>query len=317
MKLQTLFLILILLFASLFIKVDSGRYKKSSAIANIRIEDSLVSETAQAGSLVVVNQPLIEKSIDFPEIKCNAQINAKGAVLKYINQPGQSGDNGNIFELNIQKRWPIASLTKLMSSVIAIEKIGINNSINISQKAVDTEGMSGEFIIGETFRAIDLIKAMLMVSSNDAAMALAEKISEKEFVRLMVQKAKELKMAETNFSEPTGLSYLNQSTSEDLIKLVNYIYFYHPEIFEMSAVKERKIYNLDSTAFKKLTNINQFAGEKHLNFEFLGGKTGYISDETGRNLISVFKNSDKIILTVVLGAENAFNETKKMLECVK
>ena len=66
----------------------------------------------------------------------------------------------------------------------------------------------------------------------------------------MNKKAKELKMAETNFSEPTGLSYLNQSTSADLVKLANYIYFYHPEIFEMSAIKERKIFNLNSTTSK-------------------------------------------------------------------
>lgn len=316
MKLQTLFLILILLFVSLFINVDAGKYKKSSAIANIRIDDL---PDRQAGlkenidSSIAVNQPLTEISSDFPKIKCNAQINAKGGLLKYISPSAQASENENIFELNIQKRWPIASLTKLISSIIAIEEIGINSSADISQKAIDTEGMSGEFIAGETFRVNDLIKAMLMVSSNDAAMALAEKIGEKKFIELMNKKIKELKMAETNFSEPTGLSYLNQSTPESLVKLANYIYFYHPEIFEISAVKERKIFNLNSTAFKKLVNIDQLAGEK----DFLGGKTGYISDETGRNLIAIFRKNDKIVLTIILGAENAFEETKKMLECVE
>ncbi|MEK7634710.1 MAG: serine hydrolase [Patescibacteria group bacterium] len=309
MKFQTLFLILILLFASLFINVDIGKYQKSSAIANIRIDDL----KDNIDSSIAVNQPLTEISSDFPKIKCDAQINARGGLLKYINPPGQASENENIFELNIQKRWPIASLTKLMSSIISIEEIGINNAVDISQKAIDMEGMSGEFITGEIFRTNDLIKAMLMVSSNDATMALAEKIGEKKFVELMNKKAKELKMAETNFSEPTGLSYLNQSTSADLVKLANYIYFYHPEIFEMSAIKERKIFNLNSTTSKKLININQFTGENN----FLGGKTGYISDETGRNLVAIFKKNDKIILTIILGAENAFEETKKMLECVK
>lgn len=309
MKFQTLFLILILLFASLFINVDIGKYQKSSAIANIRIDDL----KDNIDSSIAVNQPLTEISSDFPKIKCDAQINARGGLLKYINPPGQASENENIFELNIQKRWPIASLTKLMSSIISIEEIGINNAVDISQKAIDMEGMSGEFITGEIFRTNDLIKAMLMVSSNDATMALAEKIGEKKFVELMNKKAKELKMAETNFSEPTGLSYLDQSTSADLVKLANYIYFYHPEIFEMSAIKERKIFNLNSTTSKKLININQFTGENN----FLGGKTGYISDETGRNLVAIFKKNDKIILTIILGAENAFEETKKMLECVK
>lgn len=313
MKLQTLFLILILSFLSIFINVDTGKHQKSSAIANIRIDDL----RENIDSSIAVNQPLTGISSDFPKIKCNAQINARGGLLKYINPSARIGENENIFELNAQKRWPIASLTKLMSSIIAIEEIGINNAIDISQKAIDTEGMSGEFIARETFRASDLIKAMLMVSSNDATMALAEKNGEKKFIESMNKKAEELKMAETNFSEPTGLSYLNQSTPESLVKLANYIYFYHPEIFEMSAVKERKIFNLNSTTFKKLININQFAGENDFEIQFLGGKTGYISDETGRNLVAIFKKNDKIILTIILGAENAFEETKKMLECVK
>src|SRR3989344_7001705 len=123
MKLQTLFLILILLFVSLFINVDIGKHQKSSAIANIRIEDSLVQQEVfkeNIDSSIAVNQPLTEISSDFPKTKCNAQINAKGALLKYINSSVQTIENENIFELNIQKRWPIASLTKLMSSIITI-----------------------------------------------------------------------------------------------------------------------------------------------------------------------------------------------------
>lgn len=302
MKFQILFLILILLLVSLFINV--GNYKKSSAIENIRISDN---PEENIDSSIVINQPLKEISNDFPKISCDEQINARGGLLKYINE------GKNIFELNIQKRWPIASLTKLMASTIAIEEIGVNKSVQISQKAVDTEGLAGEFMAGEIFRVNDLIKAMLMVSSNDAAIALAEQVGEKRFVDLMNKKAKDLKMDDTNFAEPTGLSYLNQSTPESLAKLAVYIYFYYPEIFEMSSVKERKIFNVDSTAFKKLVNIDQFAGEK----DFLGGKTGYISDETGRNLISLFRKNDKIILSIIFGAENAFEETKKMLKCVK
>ena len=161
-----------------FINVDIGKYQKSSAIANIRIDDL----KDNIDSSIAVNQPLTEISSDFPKIKCDAQINARGGLLKYINPPGQASENENIFELNIQKRWPIASLTKLMSSIISIEEIGINNAVDISQKAIDMEGMSGEFITGEIFRTNDLIKAMLMVSSNDATMALAEKIGEKNLL---------------------------------------------------------------------------------------------------------------------------------------
>ena len=105
MKFQTLFLILILLFAS-FLSMSILEISKSSAIANIRIDDL----KDNIDSSIAVNQPLTEISSDFPKIKCDAQINARGGLLKYINPPGQASENENIFELNIQKRWPIASL---------------------------------------------------------------------------------------------------------------------------------------------------------------------------------------------------------------
>ena len=101
MKLQTLFLILILLFVSLFINVDIGKHQKSSAIANIRIDDLSVQQAdlkENIDSSIAVNQPLTEISSDFPKTKCNAQINAKGALLKYINSSVQTIENENIFE---------------------------------------------------------------------------------------------------------------------------------------------------------------------------------------------------------------------------
>ena len=101
MKLQTLFLILILLFVSLFINIDIGKHQKSSAIANIRIDDLPVRQAGleeNIDSSILINQPLTDISSDFPKIKCNAQINARDALLKYINPPGQTGENENIFE---------------------------------------------------------------------------------------------------------------------------------------------------------------------------------------------------------------------------
>lgn len=237
--------------------------------------------------------------------QCSLKVEAKSALIKYLNQ------NNNIFELNPNKRWSIASISKLMAAVIAFEQIGGNKEIKIDEKAVATEGTSGDFQEGEIFTSIDLIKAMLLVSSNDAAAALARTIGEENFVKLMNKKAGELKMGDTIFLNPSGLSFLNQSTANDLTKLAGYIYNNHQEILGITEQKEIAINELGFKKTRKLVNINQFAGRP----DFLGGKTGYL-DESGRNLISLFNINNQPLLTIVLGAEDAHKETEKMLTCI-
>ena len=236
--------------------------------------------------------------------KKETSLKSRTALIKYIDY------NFNLFAFNSQKRWPIASVSKLMTSVITLEKIGDEKEITISAAAVSTEGTTGGFKAGEIFKAEDLIKAMMVVSSNDAAVALAENYGKENFAGMMNQKAKELGMNDTYYEESTGLSFLNQSTADDLTKLAAYIYNNHPQILEVSRQKQVEITELKSKKSRKLLNINRFAGSP----DFIGGKTGYI-DESGRNLVAFFSKDNQIILTVVLGAENAFDETKKMLNC--
>ncbi len=249
----------------------------------------------------------IEK-VEFDGQSCDLSGNhfsGKAALLKYLNY------NIAAFELNSQKRWPIASLTKLMTGVIAAEKIGFDEKITISEKAAKTEGTTGDFKTGEIFSSGDLIKAMMTVSSNDAAVALAEFFGENEFVNEMQKKASELMMRQTTFVEPTGLSFVNQSTASDLEKLIIYIYYNHPEILAISKERETEIKELKTAQRRKLININKFSGRN----DFVGGKTGY-TEEAGRNLIAFFEINEQMILSVVLGAVDSFEETNKLLKCL-
>lgn len=238
------------------------------------------------------------------DLEKEAALKSRTALIKYLDY------NFNLFDFNSQKRWPIASVSKLMTAAIALEKFGNEKEITISASAVATEGITGGFKAGEVFKVEDLVKAMMVVSSNDAAIALFEEGGKENFSVLMNQKAKELGMNDTYYEEASGLSFLNQSTAGDLVKLASYIYNNHPQILEISRQKEISITELKSKKSRKLSNINRFAGQPN----FIGGKTGYI-DESGRNLVAFFNKGGKTVLTVVLGAENAFDETKKMLEC--
>ena len=268
------------------------------------------TEKENPGSAEIRNNP--DFNLNSSSFQCNSttsiSFKAEAVLAKKINIAVPNEVNGNIFEFNVKKRWPIASLTKLMTSAIVLEKIGLNERVIMSEKAVNSEGETGDFKKGEIFTASDLIKAMLTVSSNDAAAAVAE--SSARFVDQMQQKAAELKMYQTTFFEPTGLSFINQSTAFDLVKLTDYVYQNHPELIEISGQKETEIVELKSGKPRKLININEFAGSPG----FIGGKTGYI-EEAGRNLVAIFDANGGKILIVVLGADNAYEEAKKLLKC--
>lgn len=250
------------------------------------------------------------------------------------------GGYGPYLEKNIDKRWPLASLTKLMTSVVALENLPADQKIMVSERAVAAPGQAGNFAAGETFTAVDLLKALIVASSNDAAFALADfypvrskprhdvgaaavppeaggrtsngVYGYEKFVDLMQIKAADLGMRQTTFFDPAGLSVLNQSTASDFHKLVNYILKNHAFIFRTSRETSTSIRELESGAVRILPNINQFAGEP----SFLGGKTGYTDDANG-NLISIFRHQDREFLIMVFGTSDRFGETEKLYEWLK
>lgn len=206
-------------------------------------------------------------------------------------------------------RWPLASLTKLMTAVVALEDIGADKTIVVGKNAI--EPAAADFIPGEEFSAADLVKAMMMTSSNAAAAALADSLPEGEFVRKMNAKAAEIGLSETSFFEPTGLSVLNQSTAEDVIKLAGYINDKHPVIFEASRRTKGTILERKTGRSRSIANINSFAGRS----DFLGGKTGYTEEAKG-NLLSLFRTAGGTAFFVVFGTADRFAETEKLLNQV-
>ena len=202
-------------------------------------------------------------------------------------------------EKNPYRYWPIASLTKLMTAVIASEKIGFEKTVILDEASIATEGIAGGWQINDRATIKELLGTMMVVSSNDAAMAIANYYGYENFLNEMREKAKILGMNDTVFSDPTGLSLINQSTLSDFRILVNYIFINHPDIFQLSRLPEIIV------SGRSLKNINQFVGREN----WLGGKTGFI-DESGGNLVSIFEFRSRPILIIVFGAEDRFKETE-------
>ncbi len=260
---QPFIFVLVILFSLMLTQPKKDNFQKNNTIDQNILSSSLIINTAPA------QEPILELPFNFK---------GQSALARELN--GET----IFYELNPQQRWPIASLTKLMTGVIALEKIEKNNQIE------------------------NLIKAMMLISDNDAADQLANIFGNENFIEAMNQKANELGMYQTSFFDPSGLSFLNQSTTNDLYKLVRYISIYRPQILQWSRERELNINGL------KYVNINKFVERS----DFLGGKTGW-TDEASGNLISVFSSPQKPILIIALGTANKierFEQTKNLLEWI-
>ncbi|MBI4159847.1 D-alanyl-D-alanine carboxypeptidase [Candidatus Wolfebacteria bacterium] len=222
---------------------------------------------------------------------------------------------------NTNDRWPIASLTKVMSSVIAAETMSPDARVTITEKAGKIEGSAGDLEQGDVFSLRDMIQAMIVASSNRAAQAVAEAESENDFVDRMQIKAHELGMEDTAFVEPTGLSFLNQSTARDLSALFIYTNRVHPDLLPLSRQKEISIRELTTNIIRILPSVNRFAGKPN----FIGGKTGY-TDLARRNFVGFFEVhprtltgvgvNGETLLSIVLGSPDAFAATNQLIDCL-
>lgn len=264
------------------------------------LAQTLPRATAVAAAAAPPDAFLRTSAVAVPELHVRA---ALAADL----QTGQE-----LFALNPYQRWPIASLTKLMTAVVAKTEIGPEKPVLVSKAAIAADGPAGGFGTGEKYLVRDLIRATIAVSSNDAAEALAEHYGRGGFVAKMNEIAQGLDMIQTNFADPTGISSLDQSSPEDLKKLAAFLYKDHPDILAIARSKETTIQELSSGAVRTLVSINAFSGRA----EFLGGKTGY-TDEAGGNLVSIFSYLHRPVVIIVLGTGDRFGETEKLFEWVK
>lgn len=212
-----------------------------------------------------------------------------------------------VFGWGTTKRWPIASITKLMTAVVVSEKMRATDVVEITDDMLVPPGNSG-FIKGQKYKVSDLEKAILVLSSNDAAYALATHYGQANFIAAMNQKASDLRMKDTYYIDPAGLSAQNQSTVSDLVILAGYIRGYHPNIFNETKRTKDTITEIRTGKRRILSNINYFAGQK----SFLGGKTGTTS-ESRENLLSVFNIAGEVKIIVVLGSTDRYMETQKII----
>jgi len=215
-----------------------------------------------------------------------------------------------LFQRDPDKKRPIASLSKLVTALVVLDKASLKDEVVVSESATQTLGEAGGLVADERISVESLLWAMLLESSNDAAAALAEKFNG-QFVGFMNQKVKNLGLRNTSFSDPSGLSPENVSTAKDLTRILREIMKY-PFINHILTTKETKISSTDGSREHKLINNDKLL-EKYP--EIIAAKTGFI-DEAGECMVLAIKSSNgqDTIINVILGSQDRFADMEKLIE---
>jgi len=247
----------------------------------------------------------------------NYKIQAKSAISIEVNK---QGEKRILFQKDIENILPIASLTKLVTAIVASEFYKDTEEINISGEAVSQLGGYGFLRIGEVLLPEELLHIMLIESSNDAAYAITELIGNEGFVALMNIKANDIGMSNTHFYNPVGLdpedmkrpeNEINHSTVSDLVKLSTYLIKNYPKILEISSKEQYNLY-LDNGGFHHtIFNTNELLVELD---NVVGSKTG-ITEKAGGCLILITENKDKTkhYINIVLNSPDRFNDMRKLI----
>ncbi len=210
---------------------------------------------------------------------------------------------------NINQQLPIASVTKLMTAIVADETLGLDTKTTVSASAINTYGTQGELKKGESYSVLEMFYPLLLESSNDAAEALAQTKNRTQFVGDMNGKAKSIGLLNTTYEDASGLSSGNQSTVTDLFRLTQYISKYREYIFEISTEKEKKL------GKKTWFSNSRFRSDD----DYKGGKNGY-TDEALKTQIVLFEEpfdkDERTIVYIVLRSTDVAYDIKMLRDFV-
>jgi len=215
-----------------------------------------------------------------------------------------------IFSKNASATHSVASTTKIMTAITAIEEGDIQEAVTVSANAASQEGSSIYLRAGNKVNLIDLIYGMMLNSGNDAACAVAEHVggSVENFASLMNKKAEKAGVKNTSFKNPSGLDEEGHySTAEDMARITAYAL--KNDLFcEIVSTKNSQIKVGEDICYLK--NHNKMLW----NYDgCIGVKTGY-TKKTGRCLVSAAEKDGVTLIAVTLGAPDDWSDHEKMLD---
>lgn len=250
-------------------------------------------------SLIIANIP--------QKVDAAVSVGARSAIL-------MEQESGRIlFEKDAYTKRRIASITKIMTAILAIESRKMNKMVRVSEKATFTEGSSVYLKPGETITLNDLVYGLMLRSGNDASVAIAEYVggSVDGFVYLMNQKAKEIGMHNTHFENPNGLDdHLDHySTAYDMALLTRYA-MKNKKYRKIVETKEYRAPNPTENWDRIWKNKNRLLTK----YQYCtGGKTGY-TKLAKRTLVTTATKGDMDLIAVTINDSNDWDDHISMYE---
>ena len=231
-----------------------------------------------------------------------------------------------LFEKNKEQKISPASITKIMTAIVAFDLIKkgdlkLEEKFKVSKNAwrMSSKGFSSMFIMPNDRVSVEnLLKGIIIVSGNDACIALAEGIagSEEEFVNMMNAMAEKIGLSNTRFANSSGIyDGDNYSTVEDIAKMSIYLINNFPNLYKYYSEKK---FTWDRTGGAPITQGNR----NPILYKDMGAdgiKTGYLNN-SGYSLAATIKKKDRRILSVVSGTDSKnarSRETIRLLSYAK
>ena len=210
---------------------------------------------------------------------------------------------------NENARLPMASTTKIMTAILAIENKDTEEIITVDERAIGVEGSSIYLEKEEAISVTALLYALMLQSANDAAEALAYEISGNidSFCALMNEKAASLGLTDTNFENPHGLDSKSHFTSAHDLAIIAAYALKNPLFREITSTKKAVI----ETSHKKrlLVNHNKLLSSYD---GCIGVKTGY-TRKSGRSLVSAAERDGMTLVAVTINAPDDWRDHTSLL----
>lgn len=241
---------------------------------------------------------------------------AKAALLM------DASNNRVLYEKNGYEVLPMASTTKIMTAIIALEYGNLEDSVTVSARAASMPKVHLGMKEGETYKLKDLLFSLMLESHNDSAVAIAEHIggSVEGFAELMNQKARDLGCTDTYFITPNGLDAAqggktHSTTAYDLAKIASYAI--QNELFvALVGTKSHNFAELQSGRRFQVNNKDQFL---NMMDGAIGIKTGF-TNQAGYCFVGAVKKEDRTLVSVVLASgwpphkTYKWSDTKALME---
>lgn len=245
------------------------------------------------------------------------ELYAQSAVL-------MDADSGRIlFEKNGDQRRAMASTTKIMTCILALERGDLEGEVVASENAAKQPKVHLGVEKGETFRLRDLLYSLMLESHNDSAVMIAEKVggSVEKFAKMMNEKAKEIGCINTYFITPNGLDAKDDTgkhstTAGELAKIMSYCITQSPKKEEFLTITGQKSYrftNMEKTRTYICHNHNAFL---EMMEGAISGKTGF-TGEAGYCYVGALRRNDRTFVVALLGCGWPNNKTYKWSDTKK